>query len=326
MQSELAQRLLARERSAVSDALNLVDDRREAQRQLARALLDQLEAAHGADSAPGALRVGITGAPGSGKSTLLDALVRTLRADDVSVGIIAVDPSSQRSGGALLGDRIRMRSGALDEGVFLRSMAARDRLGGLADATYASVSILAAVFDFVFVETVGVGQSEADVAQLVDTLVFVAQPGAGDTLQFMKAGLLELPDAFFVNKADEGPMAERTAAELAGGLGLAEARASGWRPPILVGSARDGRGVRELVEAIRAHRSHLESCDELAETRLDGRIAFVSQALERRYGSYGVETIGGMGAVNERVREAKGSSASGIVDTLASEIEAALRG
>lgn len=323
MPRELAERLLAGERSAVSDALNLVDDRREAQRTAARELLDQLEAAHsGAD----ATRVGITGAPGAGKSTLLDALVRALRADDNSVGIIAVDPSSQRSGGALLGDRVRMRSGALDEGVFLRSMAARDRLGGLADATYASVSILAAVFDFVFVETVGVGQSEADVAPLVDTLVFLAQPGAGDTLQFMKAGLLELPDVFFVNKADQGPMAERTAAELAGGLGLAEARASGWRPPMIVGSARDGRGVRELVEAIRAHRAHLESSDLLAETRLGGRIAFVLDALGRRYGSYGVEAIGGVSAVNERVREAKGSCASGITDRLAGEIEAALRG
>jgi hypothetical protein len=157
--------------------------------------------------------------------------VRRLRARGETVGIAAVDPSSRRSGGALLGDRARVRSGAHDPGVFLRSMAARERLGGLADATWASVTVLAAVFDHVFVETVGVGQSEAEVADLADTLLFVAQPGAGDVLQFMKAGVLEHPDVFAVNKADLGPVAERTASELATGLALAARDAAGWTPP-----------------------------------------------------------------------------------------------
>ena len=323
MPPELAARLLARERAAVSQALNLVDDTREEQRAQARELLDALQRE---ESSAGALRVGITGAPGAGKSTLLDALVRTLRGDDCTVGVIAVDPSSQKSGGALLGDRVRMRSGAADDGVFLRSMAARDRLGGLADATFSSVSILAAVFDFVFVETVGVGQSEADVAKLVDTLVFVAQPGAGDTLQFMKAGLLELPDVFVVNKADQDrAMAERTASELSAGLGLAEARAGGWQPPVLVGSARDGEGVRALVDAIRAHRAQLDDSGRLAEARLESRVAFVGEALERRYGSYGIEALGGLELLSARVRDDRDTSPAGLVHALGAEIEAALR-
>jgi LAO/AO transport system kinase len=323
MPPELAERLLARERSAVSPALNLVDDTRDAQRAQARELLDHLEA-EGAGCP--ALRVGITGAPGAGKSTLLDALVRALRADANTVGIIAVDPSSQRSGGALLGDRVRMRSGAADDGVFLRSMAARDRLGGLADATHASVSILSAVFDFVFVETVGVGQSESEVAQLVDTLVFVAQPGAGDTLQFMKAGLLELPDVFLVNKADQDlAMAERTASELAAGLGLGEARSGGWKPPVIVGSAREGGGVDALVDAIRQHRAHLEASDQLEKARLSSRVAFVSAALARRYGSYGVDVIGGLEALEARVRDDTSTSATGLTQRLGETIEAALR-
>ena len=156
----------------------------------------------------------MTGAPGAGKSTLIDALVRALRRRKESVAVVAVDPSSQRTGGALLGDRIRMRSGGGDSGVFIRSMAARDRLGGIADNAWAAVAILAAAFDHVFVETVGVGQSEGEVAGLVDTLLFVANPGGGDTLQFMKAGILELPDVFVVNKADTGAAADRTALEL----------------------------------------------------------------------------------------------------------------
>jgi LAO/AO transport system kinase len=323
MPPELALRLLARERSAVSPALNLVDDTRDAQRAEARALLDQLEAAAG--TAP-ALRVGITGAPGAGKSTLLDALVRALRADDCTVGIIAVDPSSQKSGGALLGDRVRMRSGAGDEGVFLRSMAARDRLGGLADATHASVSILSAVFDFVFVETVGVGQSEAEVAQLVDTLAFVVQPGAGDTLQFMKAGLLELPDIFLVNKADQArELAQRSASELTAGLGLGEARPGGWSPPVIVGSARDGDGVPELVAAIRAHRTHLDESHELDEARLAGRLAFVTEALTRRYGSFGIDSIGGPEAITAHAREHPTTSAATLTQHLGDAIEAALQ-
>lgn len=321
-ESELARRLLAGDRDAVPEALNLIDDRRPGRREAALALLDAL--ARGARGA-GPPRIGVTGAPGAGKSTLLDALVRALRARGETVGVVAVDPSSRRSGGALLGDRTRLRAGARDPGVFVRSMAARDRLGGLADATWASVAVLAAVFDRVFVETVGVGQSESEVVELADTLLFVAQPGAGDVLQFMKAGLLEHPDIFVVNKADVGPLAERTAAELESGLALGARARSAWRPPVLLASARDGRGIDALVAALDAHWRHLESSGELAERRRRGRIAYVLDALERRYGSHGVARIGGAEALRERVRADETTSSFALVLALGREIEDALR-
>ena len=239
------------------------------------------------------------------------------------MGLIAVDPSSRLTGGALLGDRIRVRSGVGDPGTFFRSMAARDRLGGLADATVAGVEILAAVFDVVLVETVGVGQSESEIAEVADTVVFVAQPGAGDTLQFMKAGLLELPDLFAVNKADLGPPAARTASELESGLALGARASSGWRPPVLRVSARDGRGVPELLEGLAAHRRHLEKTGELERRRLAGRLAFVRGALLRRYGTYGLELLGGDAAVRSRVEAGRGASGHRLAHELGREIEAA---
>lgn len=314
----LAERLLAGERAAVSDALNCIDDQRPAAREQALALLAELEPQAGGT---GALRVGVTGAPGAGKSTLLDACVRALRQAETTVGIIAVDPSSQRTGGALLGDRFRMRSSARDPGVFVRSMAARDRLGGLADATHAGVEVLAAAFEIVFVETVGVGQSEGDVAHQVDTTVFVAQPGAGDLLQFMKAGVLELPDVFFVNKADTGAAAERTAGELRAGLGLGERKSADWDPPVLVGSARDGAGVDELLDAVRAHRKLLEDTHQLAALRRRARAEAVLQSLLRRYGIWGTDRIGGAERIRKRLEDDTGPSVFGLLGVLAQEIE-----
>lgn len=301
------------------EALNLTDDRRPQQRREALALLETLERE---TPFPGAPRVGLTGAPGSGKSTLLDALVRTLRPRGETLAIVAVDPSSQRSGGALLGDRARVRSGAADEGVFLRSMAARDQLGGLAEATRAGVAILAAAFDRVFVETVGVGQSEVEVASLVDTLVYVASPGAGDLLQFMKAGVLEVPDLFLVNKADLGAAAERTAGELAGGLGLGERRDAGWTPPVLLVSARDGEGIEAVAEGLANHFEHLSAGGGLAARRRRGMEAWLLRALETRYGSYGIEQLGGETAVRARLDE--GGSAFAALARLADEIEETL--
>ncbi|HME73887.1 MAG TPA: methylmalonyl Co-A mutase-associated GTPase MeaB [Myxococcota bacterium] len=317
------ERLLARDRDAVSEALNRIDDARPGQREKALELLGALERAA---RFPGPPRVGVTGAPGAGKSSLLDAIVRTLRASGETLGIVAVDPSSRRTGGALLGDRIRVRSGASDPGVFFRSMAARERLGGVADATRPGVTVLAAAFDWVFVETVGVGQSETDVATLVDTLVYVAQPGAGDLLQFMKAGILEVPDVFVVNKADLGAAAARTAGELAAGLGLGSRdTASGWTPPILLVSARDGTGISELVEALRAHRRQLESSGTLEARRARGKEVFVQETLERRYGSYGTALLSGSAGIACRVREARDASAFALVLALGREIEDALR-
>ncbi|MDX1650487.1 MAG: ArgK protein, partial [Myxococcota bacterium] len=306
----------------VSEALNLTEDRRPEPRRRAAALLAELEA-EGLDA--GAPRLGLTGAPGAGKSTLLDGIVRRMRGRDETVGVVAVDPSSRRSGGALLGDRIRVRIGSRDPGVFLRSLAARERLGGLAEGARAAVTVLGAAFDRVIVETVGVGQSEGEVAHLVDTLVYVAQPGAGDLLQFMKAGILELPDVFAVNKADVGPAAGRTARELEAGLGLSEARAGGWVPPVVPVSARDGLGLDALEEALERHRTHLAQEGRLLARRREGRDAFVREALLARYGSFGLETLGGAQVVEARLRAEPGASGFALVDALGAEIEDALR-
>jgi LAO/AO transport system kinase len=204
-------------------------------------------------------------------------------------------------------------------------MAARTRLGGLADATRAGVLVLAAAFDRVLVETVGVGQSEAEVATLVDTLVLVVGPGSGDELQFMKAGLLELPDLFLVNKSDLGPPAERTAAELRSALGLAAQRGHEAPPPVLLASARDGTGVEALVQAIDAHREAILASGELAERRRRAREAHVLDALERRYGSYGLECGGGRESLRRRVAEDEEATAFGLLARLSAEIEEALR-
>jgi LAO/AO transport system kinase len=268
--------------------------------------------------------VGVTGAPGAGKSTLLDALVRALRRSGQTVAIAAVDPSSRATGGALLGDRIRIsRSG--DPGVFVRSLASRERLGGVSDAARASVAIFAAAFDHVFVETVGVGQSESEVAGLVDTLVFVANPATGDELQFMKAGLIELPDVFCVNKADLGAAARRTHSELSSALSLPERAPGGWLPPVLLVSARDGSGIDALLAATDAHRAQALASGALLERRREGAVQHVLSALAQRFGSYGLEKIGGGGAVRRRMAAEPKQTSFRWAEMLASEVLDALR-
>ena len=327
----LLEGLATGERGAISEALNLVDDRRSEEREAALRLLDGLARRTGPD-APGAAphvhhRVGITGAPGAGKSSLLNALVENLHSEAAGIGIIAVDPSSQRSGGALLGDRMRLSGGARESGVFLRSMAARDRLGGLADATHASATVLSSVFHWVFIETVGVGQSECEVADLVDTLVFVAQPGAGDTLQFMKAGILELPDIFVVNKADTGPVAERTRGELQATLGLTgPGDGENWQAPVLLASAQDRLGIDDLIESIAAHRDHGLAGGQLAERRARGQVAFAIESLARRYGDYGLARLGGAQAIARRLEAPREGSIFGAVLEIGQQIEAEIRG
>jgi LAO/AO transport system kinase len=318
--------VLARDRDAVAEALNLVEDRRAEPRALALRLLDLLERE---TPFPGAQRIGITGPPGAGKSSLLDALVRYLRARDERVAIVAVDPSSPTSGGALLGDRIRVRAAAADSGVFLRSMAARDRLGGLSEATRAAVVILGAAFDRVFVETVGVGQSEVEVAALVDTLVYVANPGTGDWLQFMKAGVLEAPDVFVVNKADLGASARNTAGELEGGVGIGDAAnaapALDWKRPVILVSARESTGIAALVAAFDAHRSALSKGGGLVERRRRSRDSWVLDGLERRFGSFGMERCGGREALRAKLAERATESSFALLTELGREIEDALR-
>lgn len=314
--TELATLLRQGDRGAVARALNLVDDQRAGRRSDALVLLDALEGhARGR-------RIGLTGAPGAGKSTLLDALATALRARGRTVGILAVDPSSRKTGGALLGDRFRMGAAARDTGVFFRSLAARDQLGGLSEVTGASLDVLVAAFDDVIIETVGVGQSEASIADFVETLVFVAQPAAGDLIQFMKAGLLELPDIFFVNKADLEGLATRTAAELRAGLDLGRGEAAADVSPVLCGSARDGVGIDALVDALDAHHAKLVRSGEAPRRNAHGRLARVKHALLQRYGRFGVARLEALEALDAYVTAHPERSVEGLIDDLGARIEA----
>jgi LAO/AO transport system kinase len=220
--------------------------------------------------------------------------------------MVAVDPSSRHSGGALLGDRARLRFGP-DERVFVRSMAARDQLGGLAPATRAAAAVLRAAYPWTLVETVGVGQSEVDVATLADSVVLVLQPGSGDTLQFMKAGILEIPDVLVVHKWDLGAVAERTRADLESMLALQTASGS-WSPPVLGVSAETGRAVGELADAIESHHQYLESAGALSARRARGRVAWAMERFTQRYGALGLERVGGREAAERAIAEAKGSA------------------
>ena len=199
--------------------------------------------------------LGLTGPPGAGKSTLVNALVRSLRSADRSVGVLAVDPTSPMSGGALLGDRVRLEGAGGDPGVFFRSLASRGAQGGLSAATRRAVRVLgAAGFDEVVVETVGAGQSQVDIMRVADTVVVVLIPGAGDEMQALKAGMMEIADVFCCNKADQ-PGIGQLRTHLSALLRLL-AHAD-WRPPIVETVAASGQGIPELLEAVAAHRDHL---------------------------------------------------------------------
>jgi len=244
---ELFDAAVAGDRAAVARLLSVVERGGPAARDVSRLVFPRCGDAY---------TVGITGAPGAGKSTLTDQVITTIRGAGEEVGVLAVDPSSPFSGGAILGDRVRMQDHALDQGVFIRSMATRGHLGGLTLATREAIRVLdASGFRLVLVETVGVGQVEVEIAQAADTTVVVVNPGWGDAVQANKAGLLEIADVFVINKADR-PGVRETERDLKSMLSMSDL--GDWTPPIVPAVASTGEGVADVWAAIGDHRRHLE--------------------------------------------------------------------
>ena len=230
--------------------------------------------------------IGLTGAPGVGKSTITGALVRACRAEGLRVGVLAVDPTSPFTGGALLGDRVRMQDHATDAGVFIRSMASRGHLGGLSWAVPQALRILdAAGFDVVLIETVGVGQAEVAIASLADTTMVIVAPGMGDSVQASKAGILEIADIFVVNKSDR-PGAQEAIRDLRTMVAMASYGEGAWKPPIIETSAASGKGIDDLVDRLNAHAAWLAESGEgerrrVARAREEITVLAVAQVRER---------------------------------------------
>jgi LAO/AO transport system kinase len=280
--------------SAAPAVLNLLESTTEADRTQAAVLMGRLSPAAVGAEAPGHI-VGVTGPPGAGKSTLLSALLRAWRERNLSVAMLAVDPASKRSGGSLLGDRARIEFDPADRAVFIRSTSAGDRLGGLAPATRAAAQALAIAFDIVVIETVGVGQAEIEVADVADTVAVIVQPGSGDALQFLKSGIMEIPDVLVVTKADLGQVASRARRDLVAALrslGAAET------PVVAVASLPPPAGIDELVEALDEQRRALD----LPQRRLRSRRAAALTEFALEHGQRGVRALGGRRELERRLK------------------------
>jgi LAO/AO transport system kinase len=282
--AELGRRLAKRDRAAGPAALNLLEQTGPEHAPRSEALLREISPAALGREAPGMI-VGVTGPPGAGKSTLLSELVAQWRDADKSVAVLAIDPSSKRSGGSLLGDRARIRVDASDQEVLIRSTATATRLGGLAPATREAAFALAAAFDVVIVETVGVGQSETDIADLADTVVVVVQPASGDVLQFIKSGVMEVPDILAVTKSDLGPPAMRAARELE----AAVTSLGTPTPVLLLSSLPPTTGVDGLIEAVEHHFASLD----LTQHRVRSRRLAALASFSFEHGERGMRALGG---------------------------------
>ena len=287
----LGARLRKRDLGAAPAALNLLESTAPADRQQAALLLGELSPDALGGEAPAHV-IGVTGPPGAGKSTLLSALLRTWRGADRTVAMLAVDPSSRRSGGSLLGDRARIDFDPSDRGVLIRSTAAGERLGGLARATRQSAHALAAAFDVVVIETVGVGQAETEVADVADTVAVVVQPGGGDVLQFLKSGIMEIPDVLVVTKADLGALATATRRDLSAAL---RSLGASDTPVLAVSSLPPPSGIAELASALDEHRARLD----VAARRLSARRASALTEFVAEHGERGLRAVGGRSAARE---------------------------
>jgi LAO/AO transport system kinase len=308
--AQLGARLRDGDLTVAPAVLNLVEHRG-ARDEVAALLREVSPGALGAEAR--AHVVGVTGPPGAGKSTLLGELVRAWRAAGRSVAVLAVDPSSKRSGGALLGDRARIPFDPEDAGVFIRSTAAAGRLGGLAPATRAAAHALAAAFDIVVVETVGVGQSETEVAEVADSVAVIVQPGSGDVLQFLKAGIMEIPDVLVVTKADLGDVALRARRDLH--AALRSLGATGVAV-VAVSSVAPVKGIDELVAALDAHRERLD----VAARRLAARRASALADFAAEHGERGLRALGGGRTALRALDDSDpGADVPALVDTLESK-------
>jgi GTPase len=306
---ELGDRLRARDLSAAPAVLNLVESRTDDDRAQTAELLAAV--APGAAGEAPAQIVGVTGPPGVGKSSLLSQLVAVWRARERSVAVLAVDPSSRRSGGSLLGDRARIERDPGDQRVFIRSTAAGDRLGGLAPATRAAAAALACAFDVVVIETVGVGQSETEVADVADAVAVVVQPGSGDVLQFLKSGIMEIPDVLVVTKADLGRVATQALSDLRSAL---SALGADHTPVLAVSSVAPPSGIEELIDALDAHQSGLD----VAQRRARSRRAHALADFAAEHGDRGVRALGGR---READRWLRSQDAPADVATLVAALE-----
>jgi LAO/AO transport system kinase len=282
---ELGERLRRGDLSAAPSVLNLLESTAAADRAPAAELLRAVSPSAPGGEAAGHV-IGVTGPPGVGKSTLVSALVAVWRTAGRSVAALVVDPSSKRSGGALLGDRVRIAFDPADAGVFVRSTATAQRLGGVAAATRAAAQALAVAFDIVVVETVGVGQSETEVADVADTVAVVLQPGSGDTLQFLKSGIMEIPDLLVVTKADTGRQAAETASDARAAL---VSVGSADTPLLLVSAVAPPEGIEALVAAIDTHGASVDR----AARRLGARRAGALVDYVTEHGERGLRRLGG---------------------------------
>jgi GTPase len=303
--AELGRRLRAGDRSAAAAALNVIENRSD--RDATKRLLSEVSPA-ALDGEPDTHVIGITGPPGAGKSSLLSVLVSEWRERNRTVAVLAVDPSSKRSGGSLLGDRARIEHDPRDDGVLIRSTAAGGRLGGLAAATREAAEALAPAFDVVVVETVGVGQSETDVEDVSDTVAVVVQPASGDVLQFLKAGIMEVPDLLVVTKADLGDVATRSRRDLGQAL---KAVGSSEVPVLAVSSLPPPSGIGELADALEAHRERTD----FAERRVRARRGAALREFTAEHGERALRDLGGRRAA-ERLLEEQDRGAS-VTDLLA---------
>lgn len=283
--AELGARLRDRDTAVAPAVLNLLESRSPRMRSEAEALLRAVSPARLGAEAGGHI-IGVTGPPGVGKSSLLSQMVAAWRARGRSVAVLTVDPTSRRSGGALLGDRARIEVDPTDRGVFVRSTATSGRLGGLAAPTRAAATALAVAFDLVVIETVGVGQSETEVADVADTVVVVVQPASGDVLQFLKAGIMEVPDVLVVAKADLGGAARRALTDLRAALRSLNAAETAV---VAVSSIPPPTGIDELIEALDAHRASLD----VAARRLHSRRMHALADFAAEHGEHGLRALGG---------------------------------